>query len=152
MEKSNIERFDEMCAEILGALYESFPFPAELSVNGERPDPLKLYIHDPKTGMSQRLGKENKTMDLFEATAEWLVDAGFISKKPGPGSGSRYILTANGLQSLKHVSQPSITSETLGEQLTTVAKKGVKAAASEIMNQVLNVGTALVLHRIGIQS
>ncbi|WP_321837841.1 hypothetical protein [Pseudomonas kulmbachensis] len=151
MAKTNIERFDEMSASILAFLYDSFPIPKQLSPAVAGLTEEIILSRDTENGGVEVEGERDPETEFFESSVEWLVQSGFISKKAVDSYGYSYCLTPYGLQALKHVPLPSISSETLGEQLSNVAKEGFKSTASTVMSQVVTVGTSLMLRQLNIQ-
>ncbi|MBK5530449.1 hypothetical protein JFT91_22365 [Pseudomonas sp. TH08] len=108
MAKTNIERFDEMSADILAFLYESFPIPSDVSPQVAGLTVLKYLEYDPDIEDAVTEGARDPETEFFDATLEWLVHAGFIAKKAAPVNRKVYVLTPYGLQALKHVPKPSI--------------------------------------------
>lgn len=152
MAKTNIERFDEISAGILAHLYSSFPVPASVNPGVAGLTERKVLSYDPLSETVEATGEVDPETPFFESTLEWLVLAGFVSKKAVPVNHYVYVLTASGLQALKHVPQPSLGSETLGDKLATATKAGAKEVASSTLNQALALGTSLVLRGLGIDS
>lgn len=150
MEKTNIERFDEMSANILAFLYEKFPIPASVSPEVAGLTVVKYLKYDPISDGSVTEGERDPETEFFEATLAWLVHAGFISCQAAPVNRRVYVLTPYGLQALKHVPKPSLGTETLGEKLSAATKAGTKTVASEILNQALSIGLQLITKPIGL--
>jgi hypothetical protein len=150
MAKTNIERFDEMSADILAFLYDGFPIPSDVSPEVAGLTTVKYLDHDPVTEVSTTIGEHDPETEFFNSTLEWLVQSGFISKRSAPVNRQVYVLTPSGLQSLKHVPKPSLGAETLGEKLSAATKAGTKHAASEILNQALSIGAQLIIRGAGL--
>ncbi|HDS1693815.1 TPA: hypothetical protein QEM72_004399 [Pseudomonas putida] len=150
MAKTNIERFDEMSADILAFLYENFPIPASVSPEVAGLTVVKCLEYDPVSGGSVTEGERDPETEFFDATLAWLVQAEFIAKKAAPVNRHVYVLTPYGLQALKHVPKPSLGAETLGEKLSIATKSGAKSVASEILNQALSIGVQLLTKPTGI--
>lgn len=150
MAKTNIERFDEIGADILAFLYESFPIPSNVGPEVAGLTSIKYLEYNPVTEDAVTEGERDPETEFFEATLEWLVQSGFISKRPAAVNRQVYVLTPYGLQALKHVPKPSLGSETLGEKLSAAAKAGTKSAASEILNQALSIGVQLITKQVGL--
>jgi len=147
MEKSNIERFDEITALILSTLYSRFPEPVLL-------DPKELGLSDEEptrdvTGGVIYTSGWRELSDFIEHSAYWLAEEGYLSQRAGRFS-SRYTLSAAGLKSMKHVDQPEIGSDTLGEKLKKASSDGTKATTSKLVDQFLAVGASLITKSMGI--
>lgn len=151
MTKTNIERFDEITAAILVRLYENFPIPVSIGPKDAGLSVLTVISYDPVTEECEMEGDLDPETPFFDATVEWLVEAGFIATKDSRFGDPTYYLTAVGLQSLKHVPQPAINSETLGDRLASAAKSGVKGAASHLLNQALSIGTSILFRKLGVE-
>lgn len=150
MAKTNIERFDEMSADILAFLYDRFPIPECVSPQVAGLSVIVYGDYDPVAGSAEVIsGEIDPETELFKATLAWLVHAGFIHEKKSQYFSSQYFLTASGLQALKHVPKPTLGSETLGEKLSAATKAGTKTAASEILNQALSIGVQLITKQVG---
>ncbi|UVE47723.1 hypothetical protein KS461_10750 [Pseudomonas chlororaphis] len=149
MAKTNIERFDEMSADILAFLYESFPIPSSVSPEVAGLSVVKYLEYDPVSGSAVTEGERDPETEFFDATLTWLVQAGFIATSPSSGGPRRYVLTSFGLQALKHVPKPTLGTETLGEKLSAATKSGARHAASEALNQALSIGVQLITKHAG---
>lgn len=151
MAKTNIERFDEMSADILAFLYDNFPIHKSISPEIAGLSVFKRGEYNPLTGQTENnSGEVDPETQFFYSTVEWLAEAGFVSLKPSRGGTRKYVLTAYGLQALKHVPKPSLGTETLGEKLSAATKAGTKTVASEILNQALSIGVQLITKQAGI--
>lgn len=150
MAKTNIERFDEISANILGHLYLAFPIPTAVTPKAAGLTELEVLSYDPVSEVSATCGERDPETEFFEASLAWLAHSGFIRKKDGGHFQSTYVLTSYGLQALKHVPAPSLGSETLGDRLSTAAKSGATGAAKEAMNQAISIGIQLLARAAGI--
>lgn len=151
MAKTNIERFDEMSADILAFLYDRFPIPEYVSPEVAGLSVIVYGEYDTENGGAKVIsGERDPETELFESTLAWLVHSGFIDEKRPQHFSSQYFLTAYGLQALKHVPKPTLGSETLGEKLSAATKAGTKTAASEILNQALSIGIQLITRQAGL--
>lgn len=147
MSQTNIERFDEVAAKVLTALYERFPQPVGLDPNiigmmDEHPEQNELgeIIHS----------EEWHELDLFiHWTAKWLAEEGYLSNRSGMMSSS-FTLSAMGIKSLKHVDQPEIGSETLGEKIKNASTEGSRAVTSKLMDQFLSIGATVLTKTMGL--
>ncbi|MEE1919133.1 hypothetical protein V0R52_22340 [Pseudomonas asiatica] len=147
MKKTNIERFDEVTAMILSALYAKFPEPVHI-----HPELFGIQkgasTPGPFGGMSY--GAEWTEMRVFATdTARWLAEEGYLSERPSRHA-SRYTLSAAGLKSMKHVDQPEIGSDTLGEKLKKASSNGAKATTSKLVDQFLSIGASLITKSVGL--
>lgn len=146
MEKTNIERFDEVAANILSALYERFPEPTYI-------DPKILGMSDEEPTQNS-LGevlysKEWRSLNQFSNnTAKWLAEEGYLSERSS-GFYGRYTLSAIGLRSMKHVDQPEIGSVTLGEKIKKASSEGARATTSKLVDQFLAIGAPLITKVMG---
>lgn len=151
MAKTNIERFDEMSADILAFLYDNFPIHKSVSPEIVGLRVIKYSEYDTTTGQREIIsGEVDPETQFFYSTLEWLVESGFTSIKPSSNSKRKYVLTAYGLQALKHAPKPSLGAETLGEKLSAATKAGTKTVASEILNQALSIGAQLITRQSGL--
>ena len=147
MEKTNIERFDEVAANILSALYERFPEPtyidpAILGMSGEEPTRNEL-------GEVLYSDEWHNLNQFSNHTAKWLAEEGYLSERSS-GYYGRYTLSAIGLKSLKHVDQPEIGSVTLGEKIKKASSDGALATTSKLVDQFLAIGAPLITKAMGI--
>ncbi|MNJ50203.1 hypothetical protein D3C77_454660 [compost metagenome] len=148
MGKTNIDRFDEITALILSTLYSRFPEPVFLS-----PTELGLSEEVPSrdaTGGVIYSSEWKELSNFIDHSAYWLAEEGYLSQRPGRFS-SRYTLSAAGLKSMKHVDQPEIGNDTLGEKLKKASSEGAKATTSKLVDQFLAVGATLLTKSIGIE-
>ena len=151
MAKTNIERFDEMSADILAFLYDSFPIPKTISPEVSGLSMIKYGEYDPFESVAKVIsGEVDPETEFFNSTLDWLVHSGFIRKRTVLVDNHAYVLTSFGLQSLKHVPKPSIGTETLGEKLSSATKAGAKEMAVEAMNQALSIGVQLITRHVGL--
>ncbi|WP_409264709.1 hypothetical protein [Pseudomonas sp. KCJK9000] len=147
MTRNNIERFDEAAALILTTLYSHFPEPIYLD-----PNVIGLSREEPQINSQ---GQDFYSSDWYELdefirnSARWLAEEGYLSQR-GETISSRYTLSAVGLRALKHVDQPEIGSETLGEKLEKAASETAKATTSMLLDQFLTIGMNVVTKSMGI--
>ncbi len=146
MEKTNIERFDEVTAIILSALYAKFPEPVQI-----HPELFGIQRGEPTPGPlgGMSYGVEWAEMRTFASdTAQWLAEEGYLSERIGRHA-RRYTLSAIGLNSMKYVDQPQIGSDTLGEKIKKASLVGAKATTSKLVDQFLAVGASLIAKSVG---
>jgi hypothetical protein len=147
MDKTNIERFDEVTAKILAALYATFPEPTYIDINA-------LGMTD-EVPTRNELGEvlytdEWNSLDQFaQSSAKWLAEEGYLSARSS-GFYGRYTLSAAGLKSMKHVDQPEIGSTTLGEKIRAASSEGARSATSKLVDQFLALGAPLITKAMGI--
>lgn len=147
MEKTNIARFDEVAAQILSALYEAFPQPTHID-----PRVIGVLNEEPARdgGGGLIYSEEWESLELFaNDTAKWLAEEGYLSERPGRGH-PKYTLSSVGLKSLKHVDQPEIGSDTLGDKMKKASSDGARATTSKLMDQFLAIGAPLLAKAVGI--
>ncbi len=147
MTKSNIERFDEVTAKILTALYETFPEPSYIDIK-------TLGMSDEQPIRNELGGEiysdEWNNLDRFaQNSAKWLAEEGYLSARSN-GFYSRYTLSAAGLKSMKHVAQPEIGSITLGDQIKKASSEGARATTSKLVDQFLAFGAPLITKAMGL--
>ena len=147
MEKTNIERFDEVAANILSALYERFPGPTHID-----PKILGMSEEEPTRDSTGAVLYSDEWHDLNQFsnnTAKWLAEEGYLSERSS-GLYGRYTLSAVGLRSMKHVDQPEIGSVTLGEKIKKASSEGARATTSKLVDQFLAIGAPLLTKAMGL--
>lgn len=129
---SNIERFNDLTARLLAALYESFPMP--------RPLPCDAFGFKASHGAYAEPDPET---EFFMATVRWLAQSGYL----------RYsrenlvlfwdaVLTPKGLEALCAMPKNLEPHEPLGKQLKAAAASGSKALLDEVIKAVLAAGAS----------
>ncbi|OXS14894.1 hypothetical protein CGX12_11785 [Zobellella denitrificans] len=133
MTTSNIERFDQIVAQVLGDLYTSFPCPATLKATS--------YIEN-ALAYNDFLGAEVITGDgeFFNNSLGWLAQAGYlrcsqIDAQLGIAGG--VVLTAKGLEALRAVPASLEGKCSLGERLATQAKSSGADAIRSLVGEVI---------------
>jgi len=142
---SNIQQFDEITGQVLGALYENFPVP--------RPLLIKQFIEGGYTFNEQMAGDiANERGEFFIACIEWLSEAGYLSyKDQSHGNGVlNAVLTAKGLEALKAFPASLTAGPSLGDQLVDATKSGTKSILGSLAGEVLSVGSRLVTAHFGV--
>ncbi|VVM59512.1 hypothetical protein [Pseudomonas fluorescens] len=147
MSQTNIERFDEVAAKVLTALYERFPQPIGLDPNIVG----MLNEHPEQNSLGERIFSDDwMELDRFiHWTAKWLAEEGYLSERKGTFS-SNFTLSATGFKSMKHVNQPEIGSETLGEKIKNASTEGASAVTSKLMDQFLTIGATVLTKTMGL--
>lgn len=147
MEKTNIQRFDEVAAQILSALYELFPQPTHID-----PKVIGVLYEEPDRDEAGGVlySDEWNELDIFaNHTAKWLAEEGYLSERSGRFY-PKYTLSAVGLKSLKHVEKPELGAETLGDRLKKASSEGARATTSKLVDQFLVIGGPLLARAIGV--
>lgn len=139
MTTSNIERFDEITGKVLGALYQQFPVPVNLSA---------AKFVEPATRYCEIIGGEvpSKDAEFFNACVRWLADAGYLRLNQDAhfyGVVESVVLTAKGLETLKAVPKSLDGAHSIGEQLVEAAKSGMAEQVRDLTNNFLKRGYAL---------
>ncbi|WP_433770875.1 hypothetical protein [Pseudomonas putida] len=138
MTVSNIEMFDDITGKIFAALYQSFPMPSYLSVDD---------FVDSATKFSEKHGMEISTPEaaFFIATAEWLIDAGYLTGTTYPDLYvEKAVLTAKGLEVLKAIPDSVSSKASIGEQLANTAKEEGREAFRGLVGQALSIGVSFI--------
>jgi len=144
MAVSNIEKFDEITGKIFAELYQSFPLPKMLMAGAMVENAMQY---------DERYGTEVPTEDaeFFIATADWLMQAGYLTCKPYPYLRvDDAILTAKGLEVLKAIPKSIASTTSIGEQLATTAKEGGKEVARGLVSEALGLGARIISPLIGL--
>jgi hypothetical protein len=145
MAASNIEQFDEITGQVLGALYETFPVPRRLFITD--------FVLD-GFSMSEQLGMPvpNAAGSFFLASVDWLAGAGYLTHR-GHAQGTGFldsVLTAKGLEVLKATPASLQTGPSLGEKLVDASKGGAKEVLRGVVGEVLSLGSRLATGQLGI--
>lgn len=145
MTTSNIQQFDEITGQVLGALYANFPLPRHLMIEEFVDDGYRTDDH---------IGSDvpNDRGEFFIACIEWLAEAGYLRfKDRSYGNGvMNAVLTAKGLEALKAVPASLAAGPSLGDQLVDATKSGTKNILGSLAGEVLSVGSRLVTAHFGI--
>ncbi|WP_342622649.1 hypothetical protein [Pseudomonas alkylphenolica] len=144
MTQTNIDRFDEVAAKVLTAVYERFPEPINLD-----PNTIGMIEETPElTAYGEFIYSEGWIeLDSFiHWTAKWLAEEGYLAERRA----SVYTLSATGFKSMKHVAQPEIGSETLGDKIKHASAEGASATTSKLMDQFLSIGATVLTKTMGI--
>ncbi len=131
MTTSNIERFDEIAAQVLGRLYQEFPLPVYLAAAD--------FVSTATCYCEATCGDvPSPDARFFESSVLWLGEAGYLRYAEHQyqlASFRDVVLTAKALEVLKAIPE-SLTGHTLGERLADGAKTGGKELALEAIRQV----------------
>lgn len=142
---SNIQQFDEITGQVLGALYQNFPVPRHLLI--------KQFVEGGYT-MDEHLAMDvaNERGEFFIACIDWLADAGYLSfKDQSYGNGVlNAVLTAKGLEALKAVPASLTPGTSLGDQLVDATKSGTMNILRSVAGEVLSVGSRLATTHFGL--
>ncbi|MCY1393105.1 hypothetical protein D3C76_201230 [compost metagenome] len=141
MAVSNIEKFDALTGKILGALYLEFPIPVALR--------LEDFVEHPAQACAPQAA--SKEAEFFIATVQWLCNTGYLNGALKPGSGiENAVLSAKGLEVLKHVPASLSTRASLGEHLADATKSGSEEVAKGVMAELLSVGAKMFSPALGL--
>ncbi|MFW3895931.1 hypothetical protein [Pseudomonas bharatica] len=146
MAVTNIEMFDDITGKVFATLYQSFPIPKYLGV--------AEFVETPM-GYSERLGMDVPTREaeFFTATAQWLINAGYITGEPYPSMYvSNALLTAKGLEVLKAIPDSLSTKASIGELLANTAQEEGKEIFRGLVGQALGLGARLISPMVGLSS
>lgn len=145
MTTSNIQRFDEITGQVLGALYENFPVPRHLVI--------EQFIEGGYT-FDEHMGSDiaNEQGKFFLACIDWLAEAGYLRfKDRSHGSGViNAVLTAKGLEALKAFPKSLSAGPSLGDQLVDATKTGTKSMLGSLAGEVLSVGSRIITSHLGL--
>jgi len=137
---SNIEKFNEVVAQIFGVLYSKFPVriclaPYEImgyesrghySANGEWKEELKV-----------------EDGEYFYYTLRWLYDTGYIVGSISHTHDTNVTLSHKGLELLKSVPKSVDTSKSIGDQLQEAIKDGAKNSAGNLISSALSTNNVM---------
>lgn len=145
MTTSNIQRFDEITGQVLGALYENFPLPRDLRIADFVADGYRL-----DEGLQKDVPNEDGL--FFFACIDWLSEAGYLrfKNKNRHHGYSDGVLTAKGLEVLKAVPASLKNGPSLGAQLVDASKTGTKSMLGSLAGEVLSVGSRLITSHLGL--
>lgn len=131
----NIDRFDKYVALILSRLYEQFPVKTDIDVRKL----TEISDTDDFGALLAPDGKESRDARIAYATAEWLIDTGYVrAKEPHYPIGFRAcVLTAEGLKLLKATPASVHLTETVGDKLVRFVKEGALDLAQDLVKSAL---------------
>ncbi|MGQ8916041.1 hypothetical protein HBN84_04870 [Pseudomonas lundensis] len=144
MTASNIEIFNDLTGRILGKLYLDFPMPSFLAAD---------HFVEAATAWNEKCQMDlpSKDAEIFIATAQWLIRAGYIHGQVIPYTHvSDAVLTAKGLEVLNAIPKSLVSGPSLGEQLAEAAKEGGKETVKGLVNEALGLGARIFGPMIGI--
>ncbi len=141
MAVSNIEKFDALTGKILGALYLEFPVPVALRVED--------FVEKPAQAASLEI--PSKEAEFFIATVQWLCNTGYLVGEVKPYTRiDNAVLSAKGLEVLKHVPASLNTRASLGEHLAQATKSGSEEVAKGVVSELLSVGAKMFSPALGL--
>lgn len=145
MSENNIELFNEHASTIFSRLYRHFPLPSHIEyrvvVLGEDPNtPPDMPGPGAKTPLHER---------VYNATAIWLADAGYIKMANSVYDGSA-VLTSKGLETMKAVPSGLDNSASVGDRLVEATQSGAKETATQIVSQGLTQGFLMLMKSHGL--
>ena len=140
MPSSNIERFDEITAQLFSTLYQSFPVPVFLAAGN---------FVSPATQYHQAIGGDAPSDEatFWVACVIWLQEAGYIRYKSHhhPSASFREaVLSAKGLEVLKSIPDSLSGKDTIGDQLVDAARTGATDLLKEGVKTALAKGAMLM--------
>jgi hypothetical protein len=128
----NIDIFNRFSLSVFQMLYMNFPTPVELDVND-------LMMSSIPEGTSH-----DETFDALLAgfmAIDFLSNEGFITHQDAPREGSKFQqvrLTMKGLAILGNVPASLVRKESLISKILLVTEKGIKNAAAEKVQEIVN--------------
>lgn len=144
MSGSNIERFDDFTGQILGRLYERFPIPTRVAA-------MDYLDCGPIQLAQNEYAFTGEDAEIFTATAQWLVIAGYIHSEGQQKSYlSKAVLTAKGLELLKMTPSSVKGGRSFGERLISGAKDESRSAFRAVVSELLGLGAKFVSPMIGL--
>ncbi|NKI46386.1 hypothetical protein HFV06_08615 [Pseudomonas fluorescens] len=143
MNSSNIEKFDLMAGQILGHLYKDFPMPIRLGASS--------FTDFTKERTASEQVEFLKEVDLFNATAGWLADSGYIRHK-GVGENCliEAVLTSQALLALKALPGSLSKGPTIGQKLSEFASTESREAFRGLVTEALGIGAKIIGPMIGV--
>ncbi|CAM2339821.1 hypothetical protein [Burkholderia vietnamiensis] len=141
---TNIEKFDELAANVFANLYENFPVRISLFENSFGYD-----LSHKTNEVGSAIYNSPADYAFFIDTLNWLRMAGYIDF-PTTASGfwGNAVLTAKGLEVLKATPSSISPSQPMGDYLVQGIRTGAKAAVSKGITYVLSQGASLAWHAI----
>ena len=134
---NRIEHFNRCTGLIFGELYRSFPLRADVTSDVLPAEIFDDIDEDDFDGAFERLV-------VFQKTAQWLVQAGYIWAEDVRDSGLHSaVLAPKGLEVLKAVPSSLASERSLGEQIQHVTSKGAYALLSKSVDAALAAGVRL---------
>lgn len=146
MAVSNIEMFDDITGKIFAALYQSFPVPSYLMADSFVDEAMQF-------SEKHEMDMPTQEAEFFIATAEWLIQAGYLTGTPYPYLRvDNAVLTAKGLEVLKAIPDSVSSKISIGEQLASTAKDEGREAFRGLVGQALGIGARLISPVFGLSS
>jgi hypothetical protein len=142
---SNIDKFDQLTAELLADLYASFPVKAAISAS-------KYGIPEEEIDWSHGAIDQEliKRLDFFCDTVRWLRQAGYLDFTSELNSGvfQSVVLTAKGLEVLKATPASLSPTQPLGDYLRDNIRSGATEALKKGVAAALSAGASLAWHSL----
>ncbi|MBE5527449.1 hypothetical protein A9J41_00770 [Laribacter hongkongensis] len=140
MPSSNIERFDEITAQLFSTLYQSFPAPVFLAAGN---------FVSPATQYSKVRGYDvaSDEAEFWAACVIWLQEAGYIryeSHESLTASFWEVVLSPKGLEVLNSIPDSLSGKDTIGDQLVDAARTGATDLLKEGVKTALAKGVMLM--------
>lgn len=146
MTVSNIDLFNDFTGKILGDLYLQFPIPTYLEA--------KSYVEAVTEWHEKaQMDMPTKQTEIFIATTQWLVSAGYLSGTVYPYTYVQdAVLTAKGLEVLNAIPESLTGGPSIGESLANAAKEGGKETMRGLVSEALGIGARLISPLVGLSS
>ncbi|MBO1856838.1 hypothetical protein J4G52_25190 [Burkholderia cenocepacia] len=142
MTPSNIDKFNVYAANVLAALYESFPVPRHLS-SGAFIEGGDAAVYDPKGITGAELMPDAM---FFRSTVQWLYDAGYIlCGKVYEADHADCVLTAKGLEVLSSIPGSLKNAPSLGDSLVSAVKQSAKDGLQVAIREVISMGVKIAM-------
>ncbi|MCG9095313.1 hypothetical protein [Laribacter hongkongensis] len=140
MPSSNIERFDEITAQLFSTLYQSFPVPIVLAAG---------KFVSPATQYHKAIGSDapSEEAKFWVACVIWLQEAGYIRYKSHHHQSACFleaVLSPKGLEVLKSIPDSLSGKDTIGDQLVDAARTGATDLLKEGVKTALAKGAMLM--------
>ena len=146
MAVSNIDLFNDLTGKMLGDLYLHFPLPKPLLAE-EYVEAATKWVEKYQVDMP------SDEAEFFIATAQWLVNAGYLTGKIRPYTHVEdAVLTAKGLEILNAIPESLIGGPSIGERLADAAKEGGKETMRGLVSEALGLGARLISPLVGLTS
>ncbi|MEJ3595076.1 hypothetical protein [Pseudomonas bubulae] len=144
MSGSNIDKFNELTAKVLGELYLNFPMPRNLTA--------EQFVESAVEWSEERqMDLPSKDAEFFFATTGWLINAGYING--GLYSHTQVsdaVLTAKGLDVLNATPRSLTHAHSLREQLAEIAREGGKESFKGLLAEELITGAKIIAPAAGL--
>ncbi|WP_350431075.1 hypothetical protein ABIS04_10890 [Shewanella sp. H8] len=145
----NIDKFNEITAQMFSALYEKFPEKVKfdsreiLNFQGEFGEYVDgIWNENPEL--------PSEEVEFVQAVADWLMDEGYIKgvfQSYSP-TGTSVTLTSKGLAVMNSVPDSISESSTLGQELSSLVKEKSKEEAGKLIGHTISGMWSMVLNSL----